>query len=1073
MADANLNENLNIVSESGLDIQLLDGDLNIIQKLDDEPNDVGGMTSAELKATFDKAGNIIKDYLNNQLIPAILAADATEAARAEAEAARQSAETGREQAENERVSAEEARASGEETRQSNETARKNAETSREDAETGRASAEDQRASAEASRVTAEKGRVTAEQEREDKESSRQTAELWRLEAEAERVAAEQARADENAGIVAQATEKAVEAASSAASAASSEKTAGEAADSACADRLEAQYIARVIQHGQLPTDLPTNLILEAGKAVTYSATDTEPYTVPTVAKSLELGRRYQVLISGAVYAEFLWTGKTVYVRKESDEPGTYLVSVSGEMSYDQTTYKLTLQNGTMGFEPNSGRSLTVTLKAVDDSALPPSRGIELDNTLTKEGKAADAAAVGDALSTLSEEKATQADVDKLKHDLNKLNEGGLNLKDEIIGEDINNWLNEHPEATTTVQNGSLTSDKFSTEAKEWIRGARVYNIKDYGAVGDGVHNDAPAIRQAIAALPASNFVLYFPPGRYMQGDGTNPDYTRVVNGIPYPDADIGTPLNFVLEDKSNFDIYGYGATIIAHPDNSCIKNTGFFVLTRCSNATVRGFEYIGNISSRAPQWGDGGRYNNQNAFEINGCTDVALYDNHVDGAVMDGYMINKFTIRVGEYIFSERVHLLNCTAINCYRQGLSICGGKNLTIEKCRFSGTGTVYGTAPMNSVDVEATYGSGHFIFKECIFENSQSGIGINFCDNAKNSVVEDCVFVNDTLNMANSKSASDNSGITIKGCKISNNTIKTATINTEMSCVENNVFDRCILYFTSFKKYGVKSVFRNNMVCFMHFGDLTETKEVSTLLGSKTVVSSQSVPILAPGENVEVLMEGNTFINAFGSVHNINQRADVSIDNCIFVCDFDYLASCDYIGINTMFRGVPLGAGNKYDKSVLFLDTAVKNPLNRDSQPLFFYASIQNGISAIDINIGHKTEHYNALGFFEFFKLSFNGKAVNIIINNNKGQLHKVVIDDNIKILPSDLQFAFAEIDDVRHIYITSSTNSKVNRNYKLEYTTSRGTAHFDNLISVGTTDIIQDGLTWYGEDGEIVS
>ena len=113
MADANLNENLNIVSESGLDIQLLDGDLNIIQKLDDEPNDVGGMTSAELKATFDKAGNIIKDYLNNQLVPAILAADATEAARAEAEAARQSAETGREQAEAERVAAEEDRASAE------------------------------------------------------------------------------------------------------------------------------------------------------------------------------------------------------------------------------------------------------------------------------------------------------------------------------------------------------------------------------------------------------------------------------------------------------------------------------------------------------------------------------------------------------------------------------------------------------------------------------------------------------------------------------------------------------------------------------------------------------------------------------------------------------------------------------------------------------------------------------------------------------------------------------------------------------------------------------------------------
>ena len=126
----NLTEDLNIVAKSNLEIELLDGDLNIIQKLDDEPNDVGGMTSAELKETFDKAGNIIKDYLNNQLIPAILSDDATEAARAEAEAARQSAEAERERAETERVRAEEARASDEETRQSNETARKNAETSR-------------------------------------------------------------------------------------------------------------------------------------------------------------------------------------------------------------------------------------------------------------------------------------------------------------------------------------------------------------------------------------------------------------------------------------------------------------------------------------------------------------------------------------------------------------------------------------------------------------------------------------------------------------------------------------------------------------------------------------------------------------------------------------------------------------------------------------------------------------------------------------------------------------------------------------------------------------------------------
>ncbi len=39
-------------------------DMAIIQKLDDEPNDVGGLTAAELKAKFDEGGEAIKEYLN-------------------------------------------------------------------------------------------------------------------------------------------------------------------------------------------------------------------------------------------------------------------------------------------------------------------------------------------------------------------------------------------------------------------------------------------------------------------------------------------------------------------------------------------------------------------------------------------------------------------------------------------------------------------------------------------------------------------------------------------------------------------------------------------------------------------------------------------------------------------------------------------------------------------------------------------------------------------------------------------------------------------------------------------------
>lgn len=53
---------------------------------------------------------------------------------------------------------------------------------------------------------------------------------------------------------------------------------------------------------------------------------------------------------------------------------------------------------------------------------------------------------------------------------------------------VNDWLDSHPEATTTVQDGSLTESKFSDSLK-------LKTIKDYvtpemfGAVGDGITND--------------------------------------------------------------------------------------------------------------------------------------------------------------------------------------------------------------------------------------------------------------------------------------------------------------------------------------------------------------------------------------------------------------------------------------------------------------------------------------------------------------------------------------------------------------------------------------------------------
>lgn len=54
-----------------MSLEKLTKDLNIVQQLDDEPNDVGGLSAAELKKKFDEGSLTIQEYINNVLIPAL------------------------------------------------------------------------------------------------------------------------------------------------------------------------------------------------------------------------------------------------------------------------------------------------------------------------------------------------------------------------------------------------------------------------------------------------------------------------------------------------------------------------------------------------------------------------------------------------------------------------------------------------------------------------------------------------------------------------------------------------------------------------------------------------------------------------------------------------------------------------------------------------------------------------------------------------------------------------------------------------------------------------------------------
>lgn len=218
-----LDANLNVISEdTTIEIELLDGDLNIIQKLDDEPNDVGGLTAQELKAKFDESGNVIKKYINETLVPAILEDEATEAAR---------------------TAAENERKANEQERVSNENARVEAEAARIAAETARAEAESNRATAETNRVSAEQARVAAENARVDSTNGIVAQATAQANAAANSASSALASANAASGSANNASSSANSAASSASSASSAQGAAASSATAAAKSAEEAKQYA--------------------------------------------------------------------------------------------------------------------------------------------------------------------------------------------------------------------------------------------------------------------------------------------------------------------------------------------------------------------------------------------------------------------------------------------------------------------------------------------------------------------------------------------------------------------------------------------------------------------------------------------------------------------------------------------------------------------------------------------------------------------------------------------------------------------------------------------------------------
>jgi len=107
------------------------------------------------------------------------------------------------------------------------------------------------------------------------------------------------------------------------------------------------------------------------------------------------------------------------------------------------------------------------------------------------------------------------------------------------------------------------------------------NVKDFGAVGDGVADDAPAIQAAIDALILQGGGdLLFPPGTY-----------RLVTTV----SDGTVSAHFNLKDADGINFLGYGAVLSSAYNNSSFAAV-LFNLNGCRRMSFEGFDIVGTFS---------------------------------------------------------------------------------------------------------------------------------------------------------------------------------------------------------------------------------------------------------------------------------------------------------------------------------------------------------------------------------------------------------------------------------------------------------------------------------------------